>query len=43
MNKDNLIESPEKRKLELEMFRLQQASGKKLVVMFAEVVKKSSQ
>jgi hypothetical protein len=40
MHKDNLIERQENRKLELEMFRLQHASGERMVAMFAEVVKK---
>ena len=43
MHKDNLIERQENRKLELEMFRLQQASGERMAAMFAEVVKKNSQ
>ena len=42
MHEYNLIESSEKIKLELEMFRLQQASGKMMVVMFVEVVQKIS-
>jgi hypothetical protein len=43
MHKDNLIERQENRKLELEMFRLQQTSGERMAAMFAEVVKKNSQ
>jgi hypothetical protein len=43
MHKDNLIERQENRKLELEMFKLQQASGERMAAMFAEVVKKNSQ
>ena len=43
MHKDNLIERQENRKLELKMFRLQQASGERMAAMFAEVVKKNSQ
>ena len=41
MHKDNLIERQENRKLELELFRLQQASGERLATMFADVVKKN--
>lgn len=33
MHKDNLIECHENKKLEFEMFRLQQFSGKNMVVM----------
>jgi hypothetical protein len=43
MHKDNLIERQENIKLELEMFRLQHASGEMMAAMFAEVVKKNSQ
>ena len=43
MHKDNLIEGQKNKKLELKMFRLQQASGKMIAAMFAEVVKKNSQ
>jgi hypothetical protein len=40
MHKDNLIECQENRKLELEMFRLQQASRERMAAMLGEVVKK---
>jgi hypothetical protein len=40
MYKYNLIDYQENRKLELKMFRLQQASGEMMATMFAEVVKK---
>jgi hypothetical protein len=37
MHKNNVIERHENRELELEIFRLQYASGKKMAAMFAEV------
>ena len=40
IQKVNLIERQENRKVQLEMFRLQQASGEMMAAMFAEVVKK---
>ena len=40
VHKDNLVERQENRKLELEMFQLQQESNKCLAAMFADVVKK---
>ena len=43
MHKNNLIERQENIKLELEMFRLQHASGEMMAAMFAEVVKKKFQ
>ena len=43
MHKNNLIERQENKKLELEMFRLQQASREMMATMFAEVVKTNSQ
>ena len=43
MPKDNLIERKKNRKLELEMFGLQQASGEKMAAMFAKIVKNNSQ
>ena len=42
MHKDNLVEHQENRKLELEMFRLQQKSSECLTAMFANVVKKTA-
>ena len=42
MHKDNLIERQENKKLELEMLRLQQASGEMMAAMFAEIVKNNS-
>jgi hypothetical protein len=42
MYKDNLIEVQKNKKLELQMFRLQQASGERMAAMFAKVVKKNS-
>jgi hypothetical protein len=41
MHKDNLIEVQKNKKLELQMFRLQQASGERMAAMFAKVVKKN--
>ena len=40
VHKDNLVDRQENRKLELEMFRLQQESNECLAAMFADVVKK---
>ena len=42
IHKDNLVERQENRKVELEMFRLQQESSERLAAMFANVVKKSA-
>ena len=42
VHKDNLVDRQETRKLELEMFRLQQESNERLAAMFADVVKKSA-
>ena len=42
IHKNNLIEYEENKKLELEMFRLQQASGEIMAVIFAKVVKNNS-
>ena len=42
VHKDNLVDHQENRKLELEMFRLQQESNESLATMFADVVKKSA-
>ena len=43
MHKDNLLHRQENRKLELEMFQLQQASGEGMASMFADVLKKSTE
>ena len=40
MHKDNLVERQEQRKLELEKDQLQQESSERMVVMFADVIKK---
>ena len=40
IHKDNLVERQENRKLELQMFRLQQKSSERLAAMFVNVVKK---
>ena len=42
MHKENLLDCQENKKLELEMFQLQQASGERMASMFADVLKKST-
>ena len=42
VHKGNLVKRQENKKLELEMFRLQQESNERLAAMFADVVKKSA-
>ena len=41
MHKDNLVERQENRKLELQMFRLQQKSSERSAAIYADVVKKT--
>ena len=43
MHKDNLVDRQENRKLEFELFRLQQDSSERLAAMFADVVKKTTE
>lgn len=43
MHQENLVDRQENRKLEFELFQLQQASGERMAALFADVVKKNSQ
>ena len=38
MHKDNLLDRQENRRIELEMFKMQQARNEKLATLFADVV-----
>ena len=42
MHRDNLLDRQENRKLELDLFQLQQASNERMASLFAEIVKKNA-